>query len=102
MSRRKFFLRRSAEERHRDGGKDSRGIRIAHDGTRAMNDRAPSNADANPPGTDARARWAIISYFAILNLALGLGSPLLGIAAIPISYFLKDNLRLSPMQLAFR
>jgi len=49
---------------------------------------------------DASSRWEIIAYFAILNLALGLGSPLLGIAAIPINYFLKDNLRLSPMQLA--
>ena len=39
------------------------------------------------------------AYFAILNIAVGLGSPL-GIASIPISYFLKDNLHLSPVRLA--
>ena len=41
----------------------------------------------------------IISYFATLSLALGLGSPL-GVAAIPTGYFLKDNLRLSAIELA--
>jgi MFS family permease len=43
--------------------------------------------------------WEVLAYFAVLNIAIGLGSPL-GIAAIPISYFLKDNLHLSPVQLA--
>ncbi len=41
----------------------------------------------------------IISYFLILSLAGGLGAPS-GIAAIPIGYFLKDNLHLSPVDLA--
>jgi hypothetical protein len=54
----------------------------------------------NQTGNETAAtRWKIISYFAILNLALGLGSPA-GIASIPIGYFLKDNLRLSPLGLA--
>ena len=44
-------------------------------------------------------RWEVIAYFAVLNLAIGLGSPL-GIASIPINYFLKDNLHLSPVRLA--
>ena len=43
--------------------------------------------------------WEVLAYFAVLNIAIGLGSPL-GIAAIPISYFLKDSLHLSPVQLA--
>ena len=41
----------------------------------------------------------VLAYFAVLNIAVGLGSPL-GIAAIPINYFLKDNLHLSPVRLA--
>ncbi|HEY6421111.1 MAG TPA: hypothetical protein VIX59_19110 [Candidatus Binataceae bacterium] len=41
----------------------------------------------------------VLSYFTILNVAVGLGSPL-GIAAIPINYFLKDSLHLSPVRLA--
>src|SRR5260370_34829565 len=41
----------------------------------------------------------VIAFFAVLNIAVGLGSPL-GIAAIPINYFLKDNLHLSPVRLA--
>jgi len=44
-------------------------------------------------------QWEVLAYFAILNVAVGLGSPL-GIAAIPISYYLKDNLHLSPIQLS--
>jgi MFS family permease len=45
------------------------------------------------------ARAAIVAYFLVLFLAAGLGTPT-GIAAIPISYFLKDALHLSPVQLA--
>src|SRR5258708_25482884 len=41
----------------------------------------------------------VIGYFGVLNMAVGVGSPL-GIAAIPINYFLKDNLHLSPLRLA--
>ena len=41
----------------------------------------------------------IIGYFLILFLALGLGAPS-GIAAIPISYILKDHLHLSPVDFA--
>src|SRR6202451_289275 len=53
-----------------------------------------------PAGGDTPAmQLEVLAYFAILNVAIGLGSPL-GIAAIPISYFLKDNLHLSPVQLA--
>lgn len=44
-------------------------------------------------------QWAVLCYFAILNIGVGLGSPL-GIAAIPINYFLKDKLHLSPVRLA--
>jgi MFS family permease len=44
-------------------------------------------------------QWEVLAYFAILNVAIGLGSPL-GIAAIPISYYLKDHLHLSPVQLS--
>jgi MFS family permease len=52
------------------------------------------------PGGDAPAmQFEVLSYFAILNIAIGLGSPL-GIAAIPLSYFLKDSLHLSPVRLA--
>ena len=43
--------------------------------------------------------WEVLCYFAILNLAVGLGSPL-GVASIPINYFLKDSLHLSPVRLA--
>jgi MFS family permease len=41
----------------------------------------------------------VLAYFAILNLAVGLGSPQ-GIASIPISYFLKDRLHLTPVLFA--
>src|SRR5258708_8404794 len=63
---------------------------------RNENARAPEP----PPNADVPAmQWAVLSYFAILNIAVGLGSPL-GIAAIPINYFLKDKLHLSPVRLA--
>lgn len=53
-----------------------------------------------PPGGEGPAmQFEVLSYFAILNIAIGLGSPL-GIAAIPLSYFLKDSLHLSPVRLA--
>jgi hypothetical protein len=45
------------------------------------------------------ASAAIIGYFLILFLALGLGVPS-GIAGIPIGYILKDHLHLSPVDLA--
>ena len=41
----------------------------------------------------------VLSYFAILNVAVGLGSPL-DIVQIPIWLFLKGSLHLSPMRLA--
>jgi len=44
-------------------------------------------------------RTSILGYFLVLCLAGGLGAPT-GIAAIPIGYFLKDNLHLSPVELA--
>ena len=42
----------------------------------------------------------IISYFGLLNLSAGLGTPLTGLATIPIYYFLKDQLNLSALGLA--
>ncbi len=63
----------------------------------------PSSRDENQsatiPAAPVAMQWEVLAYFAILNIAIGLGSPL-GIAAIPISYFLKDTLRLSPLRLA--
>jgi MFS family permease len=54
----------------------------------------------DPPSASGSAmQWEVLAYFAILNIAVGLGSPL-GIAAIPINYFLKDRLQLSPLRLA--
>jgi predicted MFS family arabinose efflux permease len=50
--------------------------------------------------SSASPRRRIISYFALLNLSVGLGTPLTGLAAIPINYFLKDKLGLSPFRLA--
>jgi len=50
-------------------------------------------------GSYASTQRGVFSYFVILNLAVGLGSPL-GIAAIPISYYLKDRLHLSSIGLA--
>jgi MFS family permease len=61
-----------------------------------------NSASANEPTIVTRAssmQWEVLAYFAILNIAVGLGSPL-GIAAIPLSYFLKDRLHLSPVQLS--
>ena len=57
---------------------------------------APSPGET--PDSSA-ARSAIVAYFLILFLAGGLGAPT-GIAAIPITYFLKDALHLSPVELA--
>ncbi len=50
-------------------------------------------------GHASAMQMEVLAYFAILNIAVGFGSPL-GIAAIPINYFLKDNLHLSPLRLA--
>src|SRR5260370_3383399 len=50
-----------------------------------------------PSSGGSTMQWVVLSYFAILNIAVGLGSPL-GIAAIPINYFLKDKLHLSPVR----
>src|ERR1700692_4489445 len=59
-----------------------------------------ANAPESPTAGDGPAmQFEVLSYFAILNIAVGLGSPL-GIAAIPITYFLKDTLHLSPVRLA--
>ena len=55
--------------------------------------------DDAPTQSDAGANASIVVYFLILYLAGGLGAPT-GIAAIPIIYFLKDNLHLSPVELA--
>jgi len=56
---------------------------------------------ADSPGYAAdSARGAILGYFLILCIAGGLGNPG-GLALIPISYYLKDNLRLSPVELAW-
>lgn len=63
----------------------------------------PSPRDESQSATIRAApvamQWEVLAYFAILNIAIGLGSPL-GIAAIPISYFLKDTLHLTPLRLA--
>src|SRR5713101_4014600 len=55
---------------------------------------------AEQADTSRSSRRRIISYFALLNLSVGLGTPLTGLAAIPMNYILKDNLRLSPFELA--
>src|SRR5258708_15488883 len=52
-----------------------------------------------PSSNGSTMQWEVLAYFAILNVAVGLGSPL-GIAAIPINYFLKDRLHLSPVRMA--
>ena len=64
-------------------------------------ERDESASLPEPPigGAGPAMQWELMFYFAILNIAIGLGSPQ-GIAAIPISYFLKDTLRLSPVRLA--
>lgn len=58
-------------------------------------------AQVPAPGAvaDSHAPRAIVSYFLILFLSIGLGTPT-GIAAIPITYYLKDALHLSPVELA--
>jgi MFS family permease len=58
-----------------------------------------SVSEAPGGGGGAAMQWEVLLYFAILNIGVGLGSPL-GIAAIPINYFLKDNLHLSPVRFA--
>jgi len=62
-------------------------------------DDGVSAPDALSPEHSSAMQWEVLAYFAILNIAVGLGSPL-GIAAIPITYFLKDNLHLSPVRMA--
>jgi hypothetical protein len=58
--------------------------------------------EAAPLSSEAVATVAastpIIGYFLILFLASGLGAPS-GIAAIPVGYFLKDNLHLLRLDL---
>src|SRR5258708_31619447 len=61
--------------------------------------RDENHAPEPPPSSGPAMQWEVLAYFAILNIAVGLGSPL-GIAAIPINYFLKDRLHLSPVRLA--
>src|SRR5580692_6653629 len=62
--------------------------------------RDESASVPEPPSSDTPAMHReVLFYFAILNIAIGLGSPL-GIAGIPITYFLKDTLHLSPVRLA--
>jgi MFS family permease len=58
-----------------------------------------ASAPEEPTGGGSAMRWEVLAYFAILNIAIGLGSPL-GIAGIPVSYYLKDRLHLSPVRLA--
>lgn len=62
-------------------------------------DDSASIADASSAVRASAMRLEVLAYFAILNIAVGLGSPL-GIAAIPINYFLKDTLHLSPVRMA--
>ncbi len=45
-------------------------------------------------------RGQIALYFAILTMALGLGRPDIGLAQLPIQFFLKDRLHLMPEQQA--
>ncbi len=65
----------------------------------ARNENENAIAPEPPPGSGSTMQWEVLAYFAILNIAVGLGSPL-GIAAIPINYFLKDRLHLTPVQMA--
>jgi len=60
----------------------------------------PAGEQATPAGSSAPSRRRILSYFALLNLSVGLGTPLTGLAAIPIYYILKDKLHLSPFEMA--
>src|ERR1700683_981765 len=53
-----------------------------------------------PAGGDTPAmQLEVLAYFAILNVAIGLGSPV-GFASIPIASSLKTSLHLSPARLA--
>src|SRR5258708_27288806 len=65
----------------------------------SSHDESASVPEAESGGYASAMQWEVLSYFAILNVAVGLGSAA-GIAAIPISYFLKDSLHLSPVRLA--
>ena len=65
----------------------------------AQRDESASAPEPPAYGAAPAMQVEVLSYFAILNLAVGLGSPL-GIAGIPITYFLKDQLHLSPVRLA--
>lgn len=60
----------------------------------------PAEEQATPAIGSAPSRRLILSYFALLNLSIGLGTPMTGLAAIPIYYILKDKLLLSPFQMA--
>jgi MFS family permease len=62
-------------------------------------DGSASVLEASRGAIGTAMQWEVLAYFAVLNIAAGLGSPA-GIAAIPISYFLKDTLHLSPVRLA--
>jgi MFS family permease len=69
-----------------------------------LEDFSPRDETASVPeppidGDAPTMQFEVLSYFAILNIAIGLGSPL-GIASIPLTYFLKDSLHLSPVRLA--
>ena len=63
--------------------------------TAALKSAAPAAGARELPAT-----LPIIAYFSMLALASGLGSPGTGIAALPISYYLKDVLHLTPLELA--
>lgn len=62
--------------------------------------RDSERQQAEPDSGSASSRRRILSYFALLNLSVGLGTPLTGLAAIPIYYILKDKLLLSPFEMA--
>jgi MFS family permease len=62
-------------------------------------DQTPTIPEPPPAGDTPAMQLEVLAYFSILNLAIGLGSPL-GIASIPITYFLKDTLHLTPVRLA--
>src|ERR1700689_166669 len=65
----------------------------------AARDENPTIPEPPPAGETPAMQLEVLAYFAILNVAIGLGSPL-GIASIPITYFLKDTLHLTPVRLA--
>ena len=62
-------------------------------------DENPTIPEPPPAGDTPTMQLEVLAYFSILNLAIGLGGPL-GIASIPITYFLKDTLHLTPVRLA--